>query len=188
MVKKIKCPICGNMNEKDTTVEYSKKFYCDNECVDEAKKEAAKKTIASKDWSELYEYIVELYKEKPTGMMFKQLADYRKSPYDYTDKGMYLTLKYFYETLGNSVDNSKGLGIIPYVYDDAKKNFITRKDISTYNNNFKLSEIKKLIKVKDSFNGHKKIRGRLINFDEIDDIDDKEEHNGNETIKGGINE
>ena len=55
--------------------------------------------------------------------MFKQLKDYRNEPYHYTDSGMYATLIYYYDTLGNKLLEGVGLGIIPYYYDKAKQHY-----------------------------------------------------------------
>ena len=55
--------------------------------------------------------------------MFKQLKQYRSEPYNYTDGGMYATLIYYYETLGNKVLEGTGLGIIPYYYDKARQHY-----------------------------------------------------------------
>ena len=44
-----------------------------------------------------------------------------------TNKGIYFTLKYYYEILGNSWDKSQGgIGIVPYVYSDATQYWTER--------------------------------------------------------------
>ena len=90
------------MNPENESIVYKNRHYCES-CLELKKEEQERKDTKNDDWVELYEYIVELYGHSPTGMMFKQLGEYRKPPYEYTNKGMYLTLKYFYETMGNSV-------------------------------------------------------------------------------------
>lgn len=164
MARKAKCPICGKMNEREEAEEYKKKFYCP-ECID--KKPEEKERVMS-DWDELYEYITLLYGEKPTVLMFKQMADYRKT-YGFTDKGMYLTLKYFHEVLGNPVKEDAGLGIIVYMYDKAKKNFIENMEISNHNIEFEHIETVRKIEVSDKFNRKRHIKTALINFNEIED-------------------
>lgn len=170
MARKYKCPVCEKMNSEEESILYKKRRYCsESDCLDRKKEEDENKDSKNDDWVELYEYITELYGKSPTGMMYKQLGEYRKEPFNYTNKGMYLTLKYFYETLGNTVINGTGLGIIPYVYEDAKKNFIENMEINSYNDEFELNEKPKLIVVHDNFNGNRRMKNSLINFDEIDD-------------------
>jgi len=168
MVKKYKCPTCGSMNKEEDSVLYKKKHYCQS-CLDLKQQEEKDKTATNDDWVELYEYIVELYGHTPTGMMFKQLGEYRKPPYEYTNKGMYLTLKYFYETMGNYVINGTGLGIIPYVYEEAKKNYIENMEVNAFNEELKVIEEPKLINVHDNFNSNRRMKNTLIDFDNIDD-------------------
>lgn len=169
MARKYKCPQCGEMNDEENSILYKKRRYCkDKDCLKIKEEEDSEKNSKNDDWVELYEYITELYGSPPTGMMFKQLGEYRKEPFNYTNKGMYLTLKYFYETLKNPVLNGTGLGIIPYVYDEAKKNFIENMEINSYNDEFEINEKPKLISVHDNFNGNRRMKNCLINFDDID--------------------
>lgn len=53
--------------------------------------------------------------------MLKQIKEFQDD-YGYTLKGMELTLRYFHEIQGNGVD-ARGIGIIPYVYEDAKRHY-----------------------------------------------------------------
>lgn len=152
------------MNDKEDAKEYKKRFYCP-ECLE---KKPEEKERVKTDWDELFEYITELYGEKPTALMFRQMSDYRKT-YGFTDKGMYLTLKYFYETLGNSIKDDTGLGIIVYMYDKAKKNFIDNLGISNHNIEFESTETVKEIKVSDKFNRKRHIKTSLIDFNEIEE-------------------
>jgi hypothetical protein len=168
--KKYKCPTCGGMNAEQTSLLYKKRRYCDNNsCLVTQENIDRDKDIKNDEWIELYEYIVELYGHPPTGMMYKQLGEYRSPPYNYTNKGMYLTLKYFHETLGNHVLEGSGLGIIPYVYENAKKEYVTNMEIDSYNQTFESHEQVKIINVHDTFNGIRRMKNRLISFDDIDD-------------------
>lgn len=56
--------------------------------------------------------------------MFRQLKTFRND-YEYTDFGMYYALRYFYEVLDSKLPESDevGLGIIPYVYNEAKNHY-----------------------------------------------------------------
>ena len=65
-------------------------------------------------------YIIQLLKlEYITPRIRKQLNTYQEQ-YGYTYSGMHKALIYFYEIKGNSVEKANGgVGIIPYVYQDA---------------------------------------------------------------------
>lgn len=112
------CGECANeVDDKTVATKQGVKWY-HNDCL-------AKRETRIADMYELYEYLVEIFhlQDKiPTPLMMKQIKTF-KEEYNYTYKGMYLTLKYFHETLGNPVD-SRGIGIIPYVYEDAKQHRI----------------------------------------------------------------
>lgn len=121
MAKKVKCPYCESYLEKEEAVSYKKRYYhedCFNEW--EQQKEHRKALI---------EYICELHNlEAPTGMMVKQIKDFQDD-YSYKLKGIELALRYFYETLDNRVREGDGIGIVPYVYEEAKRHYLKKKNI-----------------------------------------------------------
>ncbi|TWK86604.1 hypothetical protein CHCC20333_3463 [Bacillus paralicheniformis] len=78
---------------------------------------------------ELIKYICELYKiDAPTGMMLKQIKEFQEE-YKYKLKGIELALRYFHETLGNPVREGDGLGIVPFIYEEAKADYLQKKAI-----------------------------------------------------------
>lgn len=62
------------------------------------------------------------------GMILKQIKEFTDT-FGYTHKGITLTLRYFYETLGNQVREGDGIGIVPYVYEETKKFFILKRNV-----------------------------------------------------------
>ena len=114
MARKVKCPECGTYNDKENTVYHNSKYYC-KICFENKQKEA-------QDYKNLVAYICELYQiEAPTRWMLKQIKDY-KEQFNFTYRGIKTTLHYFYEIQeGNSVEDSMGIGIVPFVYDEAKR-------------------------------------------------------------------
>ena len=88
-------------------------------------------------------YIIKIYKLKddyiiPRYML--QISQYEKE-YNFTYSGMLKALKYWYEIKHNPVDLSRGVGIIPYVYKDAREYYYNlwladqenqKKDLSSY--------------------------------------------------------
>ena len=106
----------------------------------------------SQDYKELIAYICELYQiDAPTGWMLKQIKDF-KEQFNYTYRGMKSTLHYFYEIQeGNDVTDSMGIGIVPFVYDEAKKFYIDKKAVKDSVNNCDLDELqnnKRVIKMR----------------------------------------
>lgn len=146
MAKQSKCVRCKNPFNSEEMIIRSNKKYCP-ECLKQHDEEMK---LNRQDWDILFEYICEKYKMiKPTGMMFKQLKEYR-ADFNYTDIGMYYTLKYYYDILENDVLEGSGVGIIPYYYDKAKSYYARVYDIAevveSYENTEEIIEIKTRIK------------------------------------------
>jgi hypothetical protein len=122
------------MNDKENTVENQKRYYCPSCCDDKVK--------AAKQYRDLIEYICKLYDiDAPTMVMVKQIKDF-KDNHGYSHIGMQSTLEYFYEIQeGNSVDDSMGVGIIPYVYDEAKQFHIDCREIKRGTDGLALEDI-----------------------------------------------
>jgi hypothetical protein len=51
------------------------------------------------------------------------MKEFRGEGYNYTDIGMYYTLKYFIEILDGKILDGTGIGIIPYYYEKAKEHY-----------------------------------------------------------------
>lgn len=121
MKRKVHCINCGCEIDKDIDVKVGNRWRCKN-CDDKVKKETNNR-------NELYEYISKLYNIKfPTGLIIKQIKTF-KEEYGYKYSGMLLSLKYFYETLQKPLKYDDGVGIIPYIYEDAKKNYLEQRNI-----------------------------------------------------------
>lgn len=156
MARKVKCPTCGTLNDKENTISHSSKYYC-KDCYDSKIKE-------TQNYKELITYICELYQiEAPTGWILKQIKDF-KEQFNYSYKGIGTTLRYFFEIKeGNDVADSMGIGIVPFVYDEAYKFYVDKKAIKDSVVNFNLEEIeanKKVITIKrnaDEVNKFKEI-------------------------------
>jgi len=118
--KKLKCPECGTFNDKENAVYHNARYYC-KICYDNQQKEA-------NDYKELITYICKLYNlEAPSGWIMKQIKDY-KTQFNYSYRGIKTTLHYFFEIQANNdVEDCLGIGIVPFVYDEAKKFYIDKK-------------------------------------------------------------
>ena len=142
--KKLKCTICEEAFPKEETIIKSQKRYCKT-CLEIKEEESA---LYKNDWDLLFEYICKLYNiDKPTGMMFQQMKNYR-ADYEYTNIGMYYTLQYYYKILENEVLEDTGLGIIPYFYDKAKNHYNRMFNLQDIAEEFKGEEKSIQIKTK----------------------------------------
>lgn len=134
MSRQVKCPRCEKKLSKSESYPYKKRYY-HPECFEEWQRE-------SQDRKDLISYICQLYRlDAPTGMILKQIKEF-KEELKYKYKGMELALRYFHETLGNPIQERTGIGIIPFVYEDAKKHFITRMNVQESVKNMKQEEVK----------------------------------------------
>ena len=74
------------------------------------------------DFEKLMIYIIQLYKLKDNYIpqkYRKQLNQYEQD-YEFTYSGMMKALKYWYDVKKHPLDTTKGVGIIPYIYKEAK--------------------------------------------------------------------
>lgn len=134
--KRTRCPKCGKCGEdidKSVDIKYKRKWYhqtCLNELQQEQNAKLDKEIIEKED---LYKYICELYGLTTiTQKISKQIKDYHEQ-YGYKYSGMKLSLKYFYETKGNTVPEDAGIGIIPYVYEEAKREYLLNLNAQKHN-------------------------------------------------------
>jgi molybdopterin converting factor small subunit len=134
LARKVKCPYCQEQLDKDEAVEHKKRYYHEG-CFNTWRSEVDHR-------KELIEYICNMYDiESPTGMMLKQIKEYQDE-LGYKLKGMQLALEYFHETLGNPIREGDSIGIIPYIYEEAKKHYLTKMKAEESN-----EEIEKNVKV-----------------------------------------
>lgn len=125
----MKCPHCEEHLDKEEAIRHKKQFF-HQACLE-------KKEQQTQDRKELIEYICELYGlEAPTGMILRQIKDFQEQ-LNYTAKGITLTLQYFHETLDNSVREGDGIGIVPYMYEEAKRHYINIMNIKKSVENLK---------------------------------------------------
>lgn len=117
----VKCLYCGELF--DASIEPFAKpranRYAHKTCAEVAEKG---KTQEEKDREVLETYIKQLFGINSISPKIKKQIDTFKEKNNYTYSGMYKTLKYFFEVRGNSIEKANGgIGIIPYVYEDAFK-------------------------------------------------------------------
>ena len=142
---KVKCKYCQTIfdtNKEPYIYIESSRRYAHKEC---AEKHEANKSQEEKDLEALEKYIMHLFDEPyVNARVRKQLKEY-KEQYNFTYSGILKTLIYWYEIKGNSTEKANGgIGIIPYVYNDALKYYYSLylaqlanedKNINEYKNN-----------------------------------------------------
>lgn len=108
--------------------------YYHKTCYDlreERKKNPNVKIEADDDfWKDAaYDYLHKSLKIEVTGLFFKQWHDFLKQKNtDYTAKGLYFAILYFYEIKkGDKNKANGGIGIIPYVYDESRRYWYDRE-------------------------------------------------------------
>jgi hypothetical protein len=147
MARLPKCPMCEIEVEKveGEFVKHSSKTY-HIKCFEQFE-------IRKQHRYELLEYICELYKvPMANGFVTKQIKEY-ETQYGYTLKGMQMSLYYFHEIQGNPViqdeDNNKyksrGIGIVPHIYDEAKRYFIKMQQIQNSAQNITINTVAEVV-------------------------------------------
>jgi hypothetical protein len=128
----VKCPYCEDKLDKDESHEHKKRYY-HPKCFETWQREG-------QDYNDLLSYIGKLYRvDTPSIMIRTQIKGLKEEGYKY--KGMELALRYFFETLDNRVQENKGIGIIPYVYEEAKNNFLKQRKIAESLQNLENDEL-----------------------------------------------
>lgn len=174
-MSKRKCVICSNWIEKeDETVPYKNRLahvQCFNSMMKmavksnsekkavkskKAKKINPKSTVLgdclteeeSKQKRSLIGYIEELFGEKANAKTYTQIKNLmRDYPY-FTYVGLEQSIRFFYEIKENPITN-QGLGIVPYVYDQAQEYFKNLGEVQSHNAS--ISNVNELY-------AHKKVR------------------------------
>lgn len=116
----VKCPYCGKYfhRELEEYVQINKVRYAHKACYDRHNAEISQE---ERDYEILINYIKQLFKiDVISEKIKKQIKDYHNDR-AYTYSGIYKSLVWFYQIKGNSIEKANGgIGIVPYVYEDAK--------------------------------------------------------------------
>ena len=119
------CQYCKGKfdRDKEPFVQVSDRRYAHKLC---AEKNQIQKTQKEKDYDALVNYIENLFGiGYVSAKVAKQIKDFRET-YNYTYSGILGTLVYWYEVKGATIDQANGgIGIVPYVYEQAKEYYQT---------------------------------------------------------------
>lgn len=121
----VKCRYCGIQfdREKEEAEEITNRHWMHAEC---AKKYKASKTQDELDYEQLENYIKKLFKTPyVSAKIKKQISNYR-AEYNYTYTGILKTLEWWFEIRGSNIQKANdGIGIVPYVYQEAHDYYYT---------------------------------------------------------------
>lgn len=123
--KMVKCKYCGIQFDRNAEpfVAVGGRRYAHKAC---AEKHDEGLSQEERNYAELEAYIKELFQESYLNAKVKAQIKNFKKEYNYTYSGMLKTLKWWYQIKGNSVDLARGgVGIIPYVYNEALNYYYT---------------------------------------------------------------
>ena len=141
MAHNVKCTVCGKIFNRDKiqAVKVGARRYAHYSCCQVGELVPLENPV-NEDLIKLEEYISNLLGEDYNhARVNKQIKDYT-SQYGYTYSGMLKTLIWFYDIKGNPKEKANGgIGIIPFVYQDACNYFyslylaqIANESITTY--------------------------------------------------------
>jgi len=115
-----KCYYCGEQFDRNQEewVAVSARRYAHKKCHDEVQ---SNKTQEEIDYENLLQYIKKTYCYTAIpAKITRQITDYKKQ-YNFTYSGMLKALKWWFEIKRNSIEDANGgIGILPYIYNDAK--------------------------------------------------------------------
>jgi hypothetical protein len=118
VARKCKCYYCGEIfdRNKEPWVMVTANRYAHKDCQELYGMRLAPN---EKDYNELIDYVEKLFGlDNVPAKITKQIKDF-KANYGYTYSGMLKTLKYWFEVRGAEKERGYGIGIIPYIYEDA---------------------------------------------------------------------
>ena len=145
-----KCYYCGasfDRNEQEFVAVNSRR-YAHKKCYDEVQ---STKTQEEKDYEALEDYIKEIfgYSLIPAKIS-KQITNYKKE-YNFTYSGMLKALKWWFDVQKHTLEGTNGgIGILPYIYNDAKTYYYglymaqlvnENKDLKNYKTKVEVVEI-----------------------------------------------
>ena len=135
------CTICKKRFDRDKypAVLISSRRYAHALCAG-ALSEKEKKQ--EQDRQDLEQYIIKLFNlEHIDGKITLQIKRYLQEHPDYTYSGIKRTLEYFYAIKKNPIKNANwGIGIVPWVYDEAKRYYYNQWLLSQKNSDKNISE------------------------------------------------
>lgn len=132
------CPVCKEKFNRELVpfVLYKKRHYHE-ECFRGLGINIEEQEATEESKKILFDYFKVLFKSDTVSpLVCKQLNDFiNNKEKKYTYSGIYKTLYYFFEVRGEDKTKSNGIGIVPFVYDEAKEYFFELYKMEKFNEN-----------------------------------------------------
>ena len=122
MAHPVKCSVCGKTFDRDIVpcVKTTGRRYAHASCAESLSQEAIQE---QQDENAFWDYVKKIYGSGYNYILIKKQVDKFKQEYNYSFSGMFKTLYWFYTINEGNVKDCHGVGIIPYVYEEAKEYF-----------------------------------------------------------------
>lgn len=117
----VKCPYCGETFDRlsEPFVKVGERRYAHKKCFEQQPDDIKH---LQRDKDEFFAYIKKLYGPDYNFVAISKMAENYVKQYNFTYSGMLKSLKWFYEVERQSLEGSNdSIGIIPYIYEKAKK-------------------------------------------------------------------
>lgn len=155
MARLPKCPECEYQVDKETQrwVKHSAKTYHEV-CFQ-------KFEMRKQHRNDLHNYICELYGVSvPNPLILRQIKEYQEVN-KFTLKGIELALRYFHDIQGNSIldnkdDKIQGIGIVTWIYEEAKSHYIKMANITKKASESNFESKEEIVYIKQSPRKRKK--------------------------------
>ena len=142
-----KCYFCNESFDRNAEefVAVNSRRYAHKKCYDKAQ---AGKTQEEKDYEALIDYIkLKFGYSLVPAKISKQITNYRKE-YNFTYSGMLKALKWWFEVQNHTLEGTNGgIGILPYIYNDAKTYYYGLYMAQVVNENKDLENYKTKVEV-----------------------------------------
>ena len=173
----VKCLICGNPFDANIEpfIKVNSRRYAHLECYENAE---AQRSQEDKDKESLEKYIMKLFNEDYVNARIRKQINEFMSKYNYTYSGIQRSLEYFYEVKGNNINKANGgIGIVPFVYQDAYNYYYSLWLAKQRNVNKDLREYytPKVVEVKIPVPERKIKKRKLFTFLDEEEVIDNEQ-------------
>ncbi len=163
MARLPKCKYCNEeILDKSQAIKKSNGWYhldCYNKLQEEKKNKKSERQL-------LLDYINELYDGQTPKYVYIQIEEFKKK-YDMKYSGMLLTLKYAFTEKEMYFDNEKGIGIIPYLYSEAKNNWLRQQEINKAVEEFEFEDKEVIVRRKNTENDYSIRMKNRFNVEDI---------------------
>lgn len=170
----VKCAICGEQFDRDKVqaVKISARRYAHHRCKPDGELVAMEaKPPADPDLLELEGYIKKLFNVDYINPRIRKQINQYYQEMNFSYSGMLKTLIWYFEIQGNSIEKANGgIGIIPYVYQDARNYYKAIHLARLLNEQKNIQDYKpRIIQISMAAPKREKPKIKLFNIDFLED-------------------